>query len=67
MNNLTARGLTVASDHPDLNVVYHFGSARKTEIEAYPAGWWGTRFVRVPYAEGTLVIDLRDTSVHSLV
>jgi uncharacterized protein DUF4136 len=47
--------------------VYHFGSARKTEIEAYPAGWWGTRYVRVPYSEGTLVIDLRDTSVHSLV
>jgi hypothetical protein len=67
VNDLTARGLTAASEHPDLNVVYHFGSARKTEIEAYPAGWWGTRFVRVPYAEGTLVIDLRDTSVHSLV
>lgn len=67
VNDLTARGLTEVSEHPDLNVVYHFGSVRKTEIEAYPAGWWGTRFVRVPYAEGTLVIDLRDTSVHSLV
>jgi len=68
-NDLTARGLTEVSDHPDLNVVYHFGSARKNEIETYPAGWrgWGTRVVRVPYAEGTLVIDLRDTSVHSLV
>jgi Domain of unknown function (DUF4136) len=67
VHDLTARGLTEVSEHSDLNVVYHFGSARKTEIEAYPAGWWGTRFVRVPYAEGTLVIDLRDTSVHSLV
>jgi hypothetical protein len=67
VNDLTARGLTEVSDHPDLNVVYHFGSARKQEIEAYPAGWWGTRMVRVPYAEGTLVMDLRDTSVHSLV
>jgi hypothetical protein len=67
VNDLTARGLTAVSEHSDLNVVYHFGSARKTEIEAYPAGWWGTRYVRVPYAEGTLVIDLRDASVHSLV
>jgi len=67
--DLSARGLTQASGRPDLNVFYHFGSARKTEIETYPAGWrgWGTRVVRVPYAEGTLVIDLRDTSTHSLV
>jgi len=70
VKNLTARGLTQVSSGPaDLNVVYHFGSARKTQVEAYPAGWrgWGTRYVRVPYAEGTLVIDLRDPSTHSLV
>ena len=69
VKNLSARGLTQADDRADLNVFYHFGSARKTEIEAYPAGWrgWGTRYVRVPYAEGTLVIDLRDPSSHSLV
>jgi len=66
---LTARGLTQAEGRPDLNVVYHLGSARKTELETYPAGWrgWGTRVVRVPYSEGTLVIDLRDTSTRSLV
>lgn len=53
----------------DLNVRYTFGAARKTEIEAYPAGWYGrgTRYVRVPYAEGTLVIDLRDPTTRSLV
>lgn len=67
--DLTERGLTEAPDGADLNVVYHFGSQRKAEVEAYPAGWrgWGTRYVRVPYAEGTLVIDLRDTGTHSLV
>ena len=27
----------------------------------------GTRVVRVPYSEGTLVIDLRDPTTHSLV
>jgi Domain of unknown function (DUF4136) len=73
--DLTARGLTEATEangekaKPDLNVVYHFGSQPKAELEAFPAGWrgWGTRYVRVPYAEGTLVIDLRDTSARALV
>jgi hypothetical protein len=69
IKDLTARGLTEASGRADLNVVYRFGSARKTEVETYPAGWygWGTRVVRVPYSEGTLVIDLRDPATRSLV
>ena len=67
---LTAKGLTEVTTGPsDLNVRYTFGSARKVETEAYPAGWygWGTRIVRVPYAEGTLVVDLRDPTTRSLV
>ena len=66
---MTARGLEVTTGKADLNVRYHFGSARKNEIETYPAGWrgWGTRVVRVPYTEGTLVIDLRDPSTRGLV
>ena len=67
---LTARGLArIESGRSDLNVRYHFGSARKAELETYPAGWrgWGTRVVRVPYTEGTLVIDLRDPTTRSLV
>lgn len=66
---LTARGLTMVPGPSDLNVRYRLGSARKVELEQYPAGWrgWGTRVVRVPYAEGTLVIDLRDPTTHSLV
>jgi uncharacterized protein DUF4136 len=69
VKGLTAKGLTMASGPSDLNVRYRFGSARKMETEAYPAGWrgFGTRIVRVPYAEGTLVIDLRDPSTKSLV
>jgi Domain of unknown function (DUF4136) len=70
INDLTAKGLTQANSGPaDLNVRYTFGAARKTEVEAYPAGWYGrgTRYVRVPYAEGTLVIDLRDPTTRSLV
>ncbi len=68
--SLEAKGLThVASGPSDLNVRYTLGAARKVEREVYPAGWrgWGTRVVRVPYTEGTLVIDLRDPSTRSLV
>src|SRR5258708_1795252 len=52
---LTAKGMTPAEGKADVNVRYHFGSARKTEVERYPAGWrgLGTRVVRVPHAEGT--------------
>ena len=67
---LTAKGLVfVEAGASDLNVRYTLGSARKTEIDTYPAGWrgWGTRVVRVPYTEGTLVINLRDRHTHSLV
>jgi hypothetical protein len=69
VRDLTARGLEMTTGRSDLNVRYRFGSARKAEIERYPAGWrgFGTRVVRVPYTEGTLVIDLRDPSTRSLV
>ncbi|MBZ5660855.1 MAG: DUF4136 domain-containing protein [Acidobacteriia bacterium] len=68
-HDLTSKGLTESSGAADLNVRYTFGQARKVEVETYPAGWYGlgTRAVRVPYAEGTLVIDLRDSTTRSLV
>jgi hypothetical protein len=66
---LEGRGLTQVSGPSDLNVRYQFGAARKAQVETYPAGWYGlrTRVVRVPYSEGTLVIDLRDPTTRSLV
>jgi hypothetical protein len=67
---LSMKGLEESPTGPsDLNIRYHFGQARKLETEAYPAGWYGlgTRIVRVPYAEGTLVIDLRDPKTRDLV
>jgi len=67
---MEAKGLVfVAEGRSDLNVRFTLGAARKVEAEAYPAGWrgWGTRVVRVPYTEGTLVIDLRDPKTKSLV
>src|SRR5580704_11150373 len=67
--DLTAKGLTRVTGPSDLNIRYTFGQARKVEVETYPAGWYGmgTRAVRVPYAEGTLVIDFRDPNTRSLV
>ena len=67
--DLAAKGLTKTDGRADLNVRYTFGSARRTELESYPTGWrgWGTRVVRVPYNEGTLVLDLRDGDTRSLV
>lgn len=65
-----AKGLVyVESGRADLNVQYTLGAARGSQVETYPAGWrgWGTRVVRVPFTEGTLVIDLRDPHTHSLV
>ncbi|HEV2494931.1 MAG TPA: DUF4136 domain-containing protein [Terriglobia bacterium] len=66
---LTAKGLVMVPGRADLNVRYRLGAARRTEVERYPAGWrgLGTRVVRVPYTEGTLVIDLHDSSTRSLV
>jgi hypothetical protein len=66
---LAEKGLMETQTQPDLNVRYTLGSARRREAEAYPAGWrgLGTRIVRVPYTEGTLVIDLRDRMKQSLV
>src|SRR5579862_2455912 len=51
VRGLEKRGLTLATGPSDLNVRYRLGSARKAEIETYPAGWrgLGTRVVRVPY------------------
>jgi hypothetical protein len=66
---LTAKGLELTTGRADLNVGYRFGALKKIELERYPAGWYGmgTRVVRVPFAEGTLVIDLRDPTTRSLV
>ncbi len=63
----TERGLTEVPGQPDLNVRYSLGSGARVEDEAYPAGWRGTRIVRRHYAEGTLILDLRDAKKHVLV
>jgi hypothetical protein len=66
---LTEKGLMEVETSPDLNVRFTLGQSRRTEVEAYPAGWrgLGTRRVRVAYTEGTLTINLRDTCRKELV
>jgi hypothetical protein len=66
---LISRGLAVVPGPSDLNVRYTLGAVRGAKVEAYPAGWrgFGTAIVRVPFTEGTLVIDLRDPTTRSLV
>jgi len=67
---LEAKGLEFVVEGPSqLNVRYTLGAVRETKTEAYPAGWrgYGTAIVRVPFTEGTLVLDLRDPKTKSLV
>jgi hypothetical protein len=65
---LTAKGLAeVTAGTRDLNVGFSLGSARRREVEYYPAGWWGARRVVTGYTEGTLVINLHETSMRTLV
>lgn len=65
---LIAKGLTEVDAGPrDLNVRFSLGSARRREVEVYPAGWWGARRVVTGYTEGTLIIDLHETAKRSLV
>lgn len=66
---LTAKKLTRTTGRADLNVFYNLGSQRGTETEVYPAGWRGRarRVVKVPNAQGVLVIDMRDPSTRSLI
>src|SRR5579871_6282361 len=66
---LTEKGLTEAASGADVNVSFNLGSANRTDVERYPAGWrgWGTRRVAYRYTEGTLTIDMRDPRRHELV
>ena len=66
---LVAKGLKPATGSADLNVFYNLGAQRGTDTEVYPAGWRGRarRVVKVPNAQGTMVIDMRDPSTRSLV
>jgi hypothetical protein len=67
---LEAKGLEfVVEGKSQLNIRYTLGTVRELKTEAYPAGWrgYGTAIVRVPFTEGTLVLDFRDPSTKSLV
>ena len=65
----TARGLTESSGAADLNISVRLGSSNAKEVDRYPAGWRGrrTRTVVTQVSQGTMVVDLRDTSNRDLV
>lgn len=66
---LVEKGLQEVSEKPDLNVRFTLSSPRRNEVDAYPAGRFGqgTGRVKTQYIDGTLAIDLRDTSQRELV
>jgi hypothetical protein len=66
---LVAKGLQKVTERPDLNVFFNLGAQRGTDTEVYPAGWRGRqrRVVKVPNAQGLMVIDMRDTATRSMV
>jgi hypothetical protein len=66
---LVEKGLQEVSAQSDLNVRFNLTTPRRSEVDAYPAGPYGlrTRRTKVVYIDGTLVIDLRDTSRRELV
>ncbi len=64
---LTAKGLTESNDKPDVIVSYSLGSSNRKQTERYPTRWGGSRRVTTQYAEGTLVIDMRDPLRQELV
>lgn len=65
---LTAKGLAEVTAGPrDLNVGFSLGTARRKDVEFYPAGWWGARRIVTGYTEGTLVVNLHETSARNLI
>jgi hypothetical protein len=66
---LAEKGLTPVKEAADLQVVFRFGSMRNMDTKTVPAGFRGrgSRTIHVPQAEGTMVIDLLDSTSSSLV
>jgi uncharacterized protein DUF4136 len=66
---LVERGLTESTGAADLNVFFTFSSRPKGETDRVPAGarGLGTRRVVTEAFEGTLTVDVRNTSKRELV
>jgi hypothetical protein len=67
--HLTAKGLTEVNAKPDVGVVWTLGSAERRDAVRTPSGRrrWSARAAALRYTEGTLVIDLHQTSTRELV
>ena len=64
---LEAKGLTEATENPDLLLAYHTGKQDQTQIDSWGYGYWGPRSVDTyTYTTGTLIIDLVDAESQQL-
>jgi len=65
---LGEKGLMEVDAKPELSVRYTLGAPRRNDKEFVGVGPYGrVRRINVPYTDGTLVIDLRDTNLKELV
>jgi len=69
---LTSKGLTQATNNPDLYVVAHVGTKNMQDIDYWPTGWrhwrWMGPHVTVQrYVEGTVIVDLVEAKSNRLV
>lgn len=71
---MTARGLTLNAENPDILLTFHIGLQDKINVTDYGYRYsydywgWGNRSIDVyQYTEGTLVIDIVDANTKELV
>jgi hypothetical protein len=78
VNELTGKGLSSVTSNPDLYVTYHVGAQDKVDIQSWGYGYGYGRYGGAyggagggidtyNYTEGTLIIDLIDSSTKQLV
>jgi hypothetical protein len=79
-NQLTSKGLTQASNNPDLLIAVHTAVQDKVDVtnwgygyaDYYSYGYWGPRYggggtTVTQYEEGTLIIDIVDNAEDELI
>jgi hypothetical protein len=73
-NQMTAKGFTLATENPDVMLVYHVGAQNKVDVTdwgyTYAGSYWGGGLGRsvdvYEYTEGTLIVDMVNASTKQL-
>jgi hypothetical protein len=71
---MTAKGFTLATENPDVMLVYHVGAQDKVDVTdwgyTYAGSYWGGGLGRsvdvYQYTEGTLIVDMVNASTKQL-